>query len=339
MKVDPYTQLLQQVLIKYRYGRDHSVHREVAYLNEIEIGYYSLSISDQLLINKFENVRVRGVLAARKGDLDTAKQLFVSAGVLLESELLSGEGQLFYRSSMEQGEAFLDCRRGDFHSARNRIFNSLSIDQKLEDYYGHNHLILRRIQHVHNLARVEAYDHQMVLALRLILETLSYLDGKQDSIEVPGLWGYERIACQKASDVGTMFMQLSGEIALFMAGLNCEDAGKLFASASVELISLHKKQICHPHAYRWLLIKKAYSYGNLNVFLNDAANFIANRKIGMELLLHAVFVDLINICDKLDTPIARELKWEIKKDCMISPEKIHSRFLPFFQFKSISYAA
>jgi hypothetical protein len=339
MKVDPYTQLLQQVLMKYRHGRDHSVHHEAAYLNEVKVGYHSLSISDQLLINKFENVRIRGVLAARKGDLDTAKQLFVSAGILLKSNLLSEEGQLFYRSSMEQGEAFWDCRCGDFHSARNRIFSSLSIDQKLEDHYGHSHLILRRIQHVHNLARVEAYDHQVVLALRLVLETLSYLDGKQDSIEVPGLWGYERIAGQKASDVGVMFVQLSGEVALFMAGLNCEDAGKLFASASAGIVTSHKKQICHPHAYRWLLIKKAYSYGDLNVFLSGAANFMANRKIGMELLLHALFVDIINICDKLDTPIAKELKGEIKKDCIIIPDKIHSKLLPFFQFKGIYCAA
>lgn len=330
MNIDSHAQLLQQVLIKYRHRRDHSIYQKGTGFSEIEIGYSSLSINDQLLISKFENVRVRGVLATRKGDLDTAEQLFVSAEILLESGLLSKEGQLFYHSSMEQGKAFLDCRHRNFNRARSRILNSLSIDQMLEDNYGHNHLVLRRIQHVHNLARVEAYDHKVTLALRLVLETLSYLDGKQDSITVPGLWGYERIACQKVSAVATMFVQLAGEAALLMAGLNCKNAGELFTSASAGLIILNHKQICHPYAYKWLLIKKAYSCGDLNVFLSGAANFIANRQIGMDLLLHSVFVDLISICDKLDMPIANELKWEIRKDCMISPEKIHSKFLPFF---------
>jgi hypothetical protein len=154
MTSEPHHQLLRQTLASYWVGRSKFVGQspldKLESSNESKVNIHSLPQTDRLLINKFENARSRGVLAARQRDLNTAEKFFAQARLLLDANLLSEEGHLYYQSYIEQGEAFLDCRHGNFEKARDRTLKSLEIDQKLEDVYGHSYLILHRIQQVHN---------------------------------------------------------------------------------------------------------------------------------------------------------------------------------------------
>jgi hypothetical protein len=337
--IDSYQDLLQQLITKYRQGRDRSVLIKSASLDEDRIFSKALPDRDRLLIDKFENARSRGLLAARRKQLDTARHLFTAARSLLDANLLSDVGQLLFQSSMEQGEAFLDCRDGNCEQARQRTFHSLAIDQELEDSYGHDYLILHRIQQVHNLARIEAYDHQPKRAIRLTLEILGYLDGRLDELSVQGEWGYDRIARQPRSDVVMMFIQVTGEIAIIMAGMDCSAAGELFTDVAEELLMPNYQHSCHPHTYSWLLVKQAYSRGDLDLFLILAADFFAQRSAGMGLLLYSTLVDLITVCGRLKSPAAIDLKQEIISDVMSRSQEVHPRFLPFFQTTAIYQAA
>jgi hypothetical protein len=339
MVTDLYRDLLQQLLTKYRQGRDRPILIKSVSLDEDKIVSKALPDRDRLLIDKFENARSRGVLAARRKQLDTARHLFAAARSLLDAHLLSDAGQLLFQSFMEQGEAFLDCRDGNFEQARQRTFHSLAIDRELENRYGHDYLILHRIQQVHNLARIEAYDHQPKRAFKLILEILGYLDGRLDGLSIQGEWGYDRIARQPPSDVVTMFIQVAGEIALIMAGMDCDAAGELFTDVAEELIMPNYQHSCHPHTYSWLLVKQAYSRGDIDHFLILAADLLAQRSAGMGLLLDSTLVDLITVCDRLKSPAAIDLKQEIIGDVMSHSQEVHPRFLPFFQTMQIYQAA
>jgi hypothetical protein len=339
MVTDLYQDLLQQLLTKYRQGRDRPILIESVSLDEDKIVSKALPDQDRLLIGKFENARIRGVLAARRKQLDTARHLFAAARSLLDANLLSDAGQLLFESSVEQGESFLDCRDGNFEQARQRTFYSLALDQELEDCYGYDHLILHRIQQVQNLSRIEAYDHQPKRAMKLVLEVLGYLDGRLDQLSVQGKWGYDRIARQAQSGVVKMFIQVTGEIALIMAGMNCCTAGELFTDVAEELLMPNYQHSCHPHTYSWLLVKQAYSRGDLDRFLILAADFLAQRSAGMGLLLYSTLVDLIIVCDRLKSPAAIDLKQEIIGDVMNHSQEVHPRFLPFFQTMQIDRAA
>ena len=337
--VDSYRDLLQQLLTKYRQGRSRPILIKSVSLDKDKIVSKALPDRDRLLVDKFENARSRGVLAARRKELDAARHLFAAARSLLDANLLSDAGQLLFQSFMEQGEAFLDCREENFEQARRRTFRSLAIDRELEDRYGHDYLILHRIQQVQNIARIEAYDHQPKRAIRLTLEILGYLDGRLDTLSVQGEWGYDRIARQPPSEVVTMFIQVAGEIALIMTGMDCYTAGELFTSAAEELLVPSYQHSCHPRTYSWLLIKQAYSSGDLDRFLILAADFLAQRSAGMGLLLYSTLVDLIAVCDRLKSPAAIDLKREIISDVMSHSQEVHPRFLPFFQTTAIYQAA
>ncbi len=260
------------------------------------------------------------------------------ARLLLDTDLLSAEGRLHYECRLEQGEAFLDCRYGNFKQARRRTLNSLAIGQVLEDQYGRDKFILHRIQQVHNLARIEAYDCQPKKAIRLTLEILSYLDGKLDILSVPGEWGHERIARQPSSNVAGMFVQVAGEIALIMAGLDSQRAGELFIQDADELLTTNYQQSRYPHAYSWLLVKQAFSRNDIDDFLTRAADFIAKRYEGMELLWYGTVVDLITLCHELDTPEAAELKYTITRDIMSRPAEVPPKFLEVIKLSGITQA-
>lgn len=86
----------------------------------------------------------------------TAERAFAAARAPLQLSKLSPEGSLLYKSFLEQAEAYLDYRRGDFDQARNRTSEALAIDAVLEEDYGYEILIINRIQLVHNFARIDA---------------------------------------------------------------------------------------------------------------------------------------------------------------------------------------
>ncbi len=335
-----YCNLVEKILLKYQQGKISSILISSEIPNEDIVSDEHLSVVDRLLISQFENARSRGILATRRKDLDAAKRFFADARSLLNTKLLSKEGHLWYQSSMDQGESFLDCRYGNFEQARQKLFHSLSIDLELEDHYGHHNLVLHRIQQVHNLARVEAYDSQPQKAIRLLLEVLSYLDGEVDTLSVPGTWGYRRIACQPVTHVTAMFLQVASEIALIMAGLSCEEAGNLFTAAAENFLKLTNRKSCHPYVYQWLLLKLDYSREDLHVFLSRVADFIAQKHHpGTGLLYYGILIDLVTVCDELDTLVANKLKTEIVNDVIINPQKIYPKFLSLLQTARICQSA
>lgn len=331
MTNDPNQDLLWKLLKIYPQNHSQWNTVTVKHPDETNITFSTLSNTDQALIEKFENARIRGIIAARRRDLDTAKHLFTTARLLLKSNLLSQEGLLFYQSNINQGEAFLDCRYGNFEQARQRTLHSISIDQELEDNYGHHDLILHRIQQVHNLARIEAYDNQTRKAIRLTLEILSYLDGRINSLSVPGIWEYKRIATQPAFKIANMFLQITSEISLMMAGMSCQEAGRVFTLSAEKLLTFSRQESCHPYAYEWLTLKQAYSYGDVKSFLSYTADFITRRYEGMGLLFYSTIIDLINVCDQINTPLANELKQEIAKNVRNHPQEVPTKFLSFFK--------
>lgn len=331
MAVNSCEELLLKNLIGYRQGQKHDVLTLLEKPIELSISFGKLSANEQVLIRTFENARSRGLIAARKKELLVSAKYMAHAWTLLDTDLLSQEGRLLYLSSMEQGVAFLDCRRGNFEQARQRIIASLFIDQELEDHYGYNHLIMHRVQQAHNLARIDSYDHQVQRAMGITIEILSYLDGKTDSLSLPSVWGYDRIRYQSHSAIAMMFLQVSSEIALIMAGISHQDAKELFTYSFEELTFSDNQQCCYSCVYDWLLTKKAYSQGDFNAFLSRSAILISQRYIGMDLLFQSTFIDIINVCNQLGTLTASRLKWEIITDVMRSPKSVHPKFLPFFK--------
>ncbi len=274
-----------------------------------------LPLIDQLLIRRFGNARSRGLIAARRGDFVVAEQFFVAARALLELDKLSPDGTLLYKSFLEQAEAYLDCRRGDFDQARSRTFEALAIDMVLEEEYGYEVLFMHRIQLVHNLVRIDAWCMHLDSAIELAYQILSYLEGSLEVLPIPGLWGYERVARQLPELVAAMFAQVTREVALILAGKKRQVVRDLFAVASINIqLQANSDYHCHLQSHAWLLVKQAFASNDVATFLERASQFLSKGRADTPLLWYTIVIDLIALCDEFDFPDSELFRQEVCRD-------------------------
>lgn len=312
---------LHTILESYRLGKTNTIEVTPGLPGD-SINEYLLRLitkrlpsTERLWMYKFGNARQRGLLAARRGDWIVAEQKFGAARLLLELNKLSTEGSLLYQSFLEQAEAYLDCRRGDFEQARYRTFKALAIDVTLEEEYEYDILLLYRIQLVHNLVRIDARCMYFKQAIELACQILSYLQGKLEVLPIPGNWGYERVLRQPPEFVGAMFAQVTGEVALILAGKSRQVVCDLFEVASTNLqLQVNGKCHCYFRANAWLLVKQAFASNDVALFLKRASKFLSEGRAETPLLWYATIIDLIALYDELNFPDSEVFKQEVAKD-------------------------
>jgi hypothetical protein len=318
---DSYSKLIRTTLDHYQQGRTKPIQTtpEISgnlAKHKLETFIEArLPLTDRLLMRKFENARTLGLIATRQGDLIKARRLFALARAPLKFDQLSPEGSLFYQSFLEQAEAYLDYRCGNFDQARNCTYQALAIDSALEEEYGYEILLLHRIQLVHNLARIDARCLYLNEAIRLISQILSYLAQESEALPIQGLWGCERVKRQSPKDVAAMFMQVSGEIALILADQEKQLASNLFAIIASHLnLQIDINRQCDPRSYSWLLVKQAFVNKDVPKFLKLTSQFLAKGRGNNPLLWYATAIDLIAICEEINSSDSELVKQEITKD-------------------------
>ncbi|MBW4562722.1 MAG: hypothetical protein KME32_16550 [Mojavia pulchra JT2-VF2] len=285
-----------------------------------------LPLTDQKLISKFVNARLRGLNAARQGNLMAAECAFIEARIPLQLNKFSLEGSLLYESLLEQSQSYLDYRRGDFDKARNRIFKAIANDVVLEEKYGYEILFLHRIHLAHNLVRIDAQRKCFQGALELACQILSYLEGVSELLPIPGIWGYELVARQSPELVAVMFAEITSEVAIILAGQNRQLARHLFAvSFAYFHLETDDYRHCHPQAYFWLLIKQAFLNNDFATFLGRASNFLAFGRADTPVLWYATLIDLITLCDEFALPDSELVRREVASS-MVTWEKLPQKF-------------
>ncbi len=318
-----YIELIQNTLESYRLGY---VKRIQITQNDFGKLFYDdwqtfietrLPLTDQWLLNRLDKIRIRGLNAARQGDLITAEQYFTSARVRLQLDKLSPQGSLLYKSSLERAQAYVDYRRGDFDQARNRTSEALAAYVFLEEEYGYEILFLRRLQLVCNLVRLEARCLCYERVIELACQILSYLEGTSEVLPIPGSWGRERVACQSPELVAATFALVTGEVAEILAGKDRQLVSDLFAVASGHLhLQASNNRHCHPGAYSWLLVKQAFVNNDVPKFLELASHFLAEGRADIPLLWYATVIDLVRLCNELNLPNIELVKQEIAREAV-----------------------
>jgi hypothetical protein len=142
--------------------------------------------------------------------------------------------------------------------------------------------------------------------------------------------GYERVKRQRPEFVAAMFAQVTGEIAIILAGKDRQFVADLLTfGSSYKSIYPDETYHCHPQADAWLLVKQAFINNEVATFLERASNFVAKGRGETPFLWYATLADLVALCDELALPESNLLKEEIVKDATIwkdMPQKFLSLF-------------
>lgn len=276
-----------------------------------------LSLTDQVVMQKAAIAREDALIAVRRQEFALAEKLFALSRAPLESNSLSLEASLLHRSLLEQSESYLDYRRGDFKQVYTRTCEALAIDSVLEDEYGYSILHIHRIQLLHNLVRTKARCTHFNAAIELASQLLGYLEGRNENLPFPGIWGSERVASQSREIVAATFAQIASEIAIILAGKDLDVASQLLAIV-LRHIPLHASSYyCgHPRAYAWLSLKHAFVNNDIDNFLEAAPYFLVQGRTDTPLLWYATVVDVVAIFNNFNFPNTELLKQEIASDAL-----------------------
>ncbi|MEH2361810.1 hypothetical protein [Nostoc sp.] len=316
-----YKQLLQTTLDSYRQGCAKSSEIEntqnLAEQKLQTLLQSRLPLTDQQVITKFAYARIQGLNAVRQGDFIEAERAFLQARIPLETDKLSAEGSLFYKSLLEQSQSYLDYCRGDFDQARERVLEAIKNDVILEEEYGYEILFLHRIHLVHNLVRIDARSMYFKDAIELACNILNYLQGASDNLPIPVSWGSERVTRQSPENIATMFAAITSEIAIILAGQKRQMAHDLFVIISNGIqLETNNKSYCYPSEFSWLLVKQAFMNSDFTTFLKLASDFLALGRATTPLLWYATIIDLLSVCDELTIPESNLIREEIEKQAM-----------------------
>lgn len=279
--------------------------------------------SEQVIMQQAANTRENALTAVRRGEFIMAEHLFAKARIPLESNLLSPESSLLHRSFLEQAEAYLDYRKGNFEQVYARTSVALAIDAILEEKYEYQIMHIHRIQLLHNLVRTEARQMHYSQAIKLAAQLLAYLEGVIKTLPFPGFWGFEHVVSQPKELVAATFAQIASEIAVILAGKSPQLARELLAIVGHHIPpQLQENYHGHPRAYDWFLLKKSFLENDIATFLEQASHFLAEGCTDTPLLWYAAVVDFVALCNDFDEPFSLLVKQEVATDA------ISWKFLP-----------
>ncbi|MFK0730076.1 MAG: hypothetical protein HEQ35_29440 [Gloeotrichia echinulata IR180] len=319
-KTELCSKLLQTTLDSYRQGCAKSskitpdISQNLAEQKLQTLIQSRLSTTDRQIITKFAYARIQGLNAVRQGDLIEAERAFKQARIPLETNKLSHEGSLLYKSLLEQSQSYLDYRQGDFDQARDRVLEAIKNDVVLEEEYGYEILFLHRIHLVHNLVRIEARNMSFKDAIKLACNILKYLQGASDNLPIPVSWGSERVTRQSPEHIAAMFGAITSEVAIILAGQKPQIAHELYAIISNDIqLETNNKSYCYRSAFSWLVVKQAFINGDFTSFLKLASDFLALGPAEIPLLWYAIIIDLLTVSDELNVPESNIIREEIEK--------------------------
>lgn len=299
-----------------------------------------LSFIDKLFIRQHYLALRQGLVTARQGQLIKAEQHFTAAQKFLQSNQFSPEGDLICQSFQQTAQAYLDYRRGDFNQARTRTLEALAIDTALEEDYnfhllGHSH----RLELAGNLIRIDSRWMQWQRAVELAGQLLSYLEGVLEELPLSGSWSSKQVLLLPVESALGIFLAVTSEVALMLAGKNRQVACELFEIMAYPMeLPANQNRCLHPRVHSWFLLKQAFVKGDTTTFLEQASHFLAEGRGDIPLLWYGTVVDLVTLCDQLALPNSELVRQDIARNAA-TWEKLPKSFFPLLGVleKSNSY--
>ncbi|HVN80456.1 MAG TPA: hypothetical protein VMW38_15785 [Terriglobia bacterium] len=263
------------------------------------------------LVGQCRRAQERGLEAARQQQTLEACRCFGLARVLCDSPALSLEGRLLCQGFQEAAEAYLDYRLGDFEGARSRLHRALTSDSILEEEFGHKLLHVYRLQFTNHLIRLEVQLKGLAEAMDLADRMLSYLEGRSESLPLPGCWSSRYVALLPRELIAAMIVRTSSEVARALAGLETEAA-----RGALEILWHHidlesAAERWEPQARTWFQAKRAFISGDSNMFLRSCASLLAEGPSIAPILWHMTALDLAAFCEPIALPEAQSLRRKI----------------------------
>jgi hypothetical protein len=274
-----------------------------------------LSLKHLIKINKISNTSQAGLTALFQGNINNAKQAYIEANELIKYSQFNDEAFLIVKNNFNAAKSYFDYREKNYVSAKENLQIALEACIVLVNKYGYSFLQGRPIHLACNLVKVEACSGNKEQAILMACYLISNIKGEYKSSlydDINLLQSIQHLPFQNESD---LFIQVFEEVAKLLASCEDKESNQLINLASFflgECNSLSDAQF--NREYTWFKNKQALAQGKIDDFLEEAGKFLAEGRGSCKLLWHATVLDVLKICQNIDSEISKKLQKQIRED-------------------------
>ena len=112
-----------------------------------------------------------------------------------------------------------------------------------------------------------------------------------------------------------MLIQVFEEVAKLLASCQDKESNELINLATDFLEECNSRSDTQTHReYTWFKNKQSLAQGKIDDFLEQSSKFLAEGRGSCKLLWHATVLDVLKICQNIDSEISRKLQKQIRED-------------------------
>lgn len=274
-----------------------------------------LPLENLISIKQVMNAGQAGLAALFQGNIIDAEQAYITANKVIKTSQLNDESFLVIKDNFNAAKGYFDYRQRNYESARVNLHLSLEACMALINKYGYDFLEGRPIHLACNLVKIEACAGNHEEAIKIACYLICKMKGNYNSSVYQDLKLLEPVQHLSFADQDFLFTQVFEEVAKLLANLSNEESNQLVTLAAnfIEDSNLSPNQKIG-REYSWFQNKKKLVKGKIREFLEVSSYFLAEGRHTSKLLWHATVLDVLRICQDIDSEISIKLQKQITED-------------------------
>lgn len=274
-----------------------------------------LPLEDLITIKQIMDADKAILAASFKNNIIDAKQAYITANEVIKISKLNDESSLVIKNKFNAAKGYFDYRQRNYVSARANLHISLEACMALINKYGYNFLEGRQIHLACNIVKIEACSGNYEKAIKIACYLISNMNGIYNSSLYKDIDLLKSVQHLSFENRYLLFTQVFGEVAKLLAARSDNESNKLVTLAAnfIENDNLSSdKQF--DREYTWFKNKQLLAQEKIEQFLEESSKFIAKGRGSCRLLWHATVLDVLKICQTIDSEISIKLQQQIKED-------------------------
>ena len=311
---------LQQIFQSYLMGREKpiAIHENTDVILDKQKKTFMMAhlpLEHLICIKQIMDAGQAGLAASFQGNVLDAEEAYTTATEKISKSQLNDVGSLVVQDGFNAAKGYFDYRQRDYESARVNLSTSLQACMDLINKYGYDFLDGRTIHLACNILKIEACSGNHEKAIKIACYLISNMKGNYNSSLYKDIDLLEPVRHLSFEDQYFLFTQVFGEVAKLLAKCSDDESNELVTLATDFLEDgnwISDEQF--DQEYTWLKNKKTLVKGKIIEFLEQSSNFLAVGRSASKLLWHATVLDVLKICQNIDSEISIKLQKYITED-------------------------
>lgn len=275
----------------------------------------NLSLKYLLIIKKIFNVSKIGLLASFKNRINYANKTLNNVNKIIIHSELNKEASLIIENHVYPIKSYINYRQHDYKIAKENLYMALEACIDLVNKYHYYFLKGRPIHLICNLLKIEACSGNKEKAINIACYLTSIMNGNHNDLLFKDIDLLKPVQYLSFKDEDFLLTQVFEEMAKLLASCDKQEFNKLVNIATDTFAQCNlSSDIQSKREYAWFKNKQLLAQGKIEQFLEESSNFIAEGRGYCKLLWHDTVLDVLKICQTIDSEISRKLQEQIRED-------------------------